>query len=430
MKFTIDNKELSVVIGLAMQVAIKHSIEDHDYEGLITINANKRKLQIDAFAGRSSITTTIPKDGTAGYDCKRAGIVTVYAVDMFKGLTTMDDGEVEIKSLQRAIVITSLSNTSVIRELAMISSRVCPPNVGTTFDQSIVVNKTIYTEGLKTVMFAPAVEEKMFTYMCVLFEAWPEKQVVRFTAGTGGRFVIKSVKGNNICKADEDVKILFPKTTLSCISNILSSVSCNTIVINTVLEDTRKNIPEQIMLTFNAGDIEIVLCVFGSMGEFPKYPHMTKIIEHKYSNRIYSKLRDWDSAVGGAVMTQRGHDSKIHNTEVVFDLDEERFMVTPKAAHPCTTPSKAVNVEGDANTVKGDKIWFRCNTTYLKEMIKLFKKDGVIQLNFDSQETLNDIPEDKPKQLRPVLIKFPETINTSRNTTERIYMFFTVSTKE
>ena len=429
MRFTIDNKELSVAIGLAMQVAIKNCIEDHDYEGLITINAKKRNLQIEAFAGLSSVTTTIPKDGIAGYDCKRAGIVVVHAVDLFKSLTTMNDGQVEIELASGEVVITLLSNRCIKRTIRLTKETIRIPPVGTTFEQSIVVNKTIFTDGLKTVKFAPAVEEKMFTYMCVLLEAWPEKQALRFSAGTGGRFVVKSIKGNNIFKADEDVIILFPSHTLSMLCNILSSVSCNTIVINTVLKDTHKNIPEQIMLTFNAGDIEIVLCVYG-MENFTKYPDLTKIIEHKYSNRICSKLRDWDSAVGGAVMTQRAHDSKIHNTEVVFDLDEERFMVTPKTAHPCTTPIKAVNVESDANTVKGNKIWFRCNTTYLKEMIKLFKKDGVIQLNFDSQETLNDIPEDKPKQLRPVLIKFPETINTSRNTTERIYMFFTVSTKE
>ncbi|KKK54669.1 hypothetical protein LCGC14_3082370, partial [marine sediment metagenome] len=68
---------------------------------------------------------------------------------------------------------------------------------------------------------------------------------------------------------------------------------------------------------------------------------------------------------------------------------------------------------------KGDKIWFKCNSQYLREMMSC-GKTGRIQLNFDSQESLNDIPDDKPKQMRPVLVKFPDPNDDIQKTMEYI----------
>jgi len=169
------------------------------------------------------------------------------------------------------------------------------------------------------------------------------------------------------------------------------------------------------------------MSIFG-LENFTKYPDLASIINHKYSNRIYSDLKGWDYAVGGVDMAHRGNDNNIHNTEVIFELEKNRFMVTPQTVHACTTPVSVVDIKGNANIVKGDKIWFKCNSQYLKEMTAR-GKTGRIQLNFDSQENLKDIPKDKPKQMRPVLIKFPETDNDISQTKENFYMFFTVSTK-
>jgi hypothetical protein len=194
------------------------------------------------------------------------------------------------------------------------------------------------------------------------------------------------------------------------------------IKIRTVEQDGSKSIPEQIVLEGNG----ITLSVFGSES-FTNYPELTNIIEHKYPNRIYSDLEGWAFAIGGVEMSRRGHVSNIHNTKVVFESENERFMVTPQTAHACTTPIHIVDI--DKCVATGDKIWFKCNSEYLTEMAARAGRQGKVQFNFESQEILNDIPKDKPKQMKPVLVKFPEKSDDILHTTENFYMFFTVSTK-
>lgn len=429
MKFCVDSRELARAIVPSVEIATKNCVKEHNYEGLVTIKAEKKGIGLFSFGGTASLIASISDSnfGSLNYDCEEEGEETVYAMDLEKALTTMEPGDVEVKLSSGEIVITLLSNKSNKRSMGTVKEIVRPPNSGKKFEQTIEVNRKVFVKGLESIQFAPAVEEKMFSYMCVLMETFSEGEdrVIRFSAGTGGRFAIKAIDGKDVFKIDEDVKIIFPKNNLSSICKVMASVDSEMVTIKTVEQDAKNNIPEQI--EFKARGIS--LCIFG-MENFTKYPDLTKIIEHKYSNRIYSDLKSWNYAVGGVGMSRRGHDSNIHNTEVVFDSDEERFVVTPKTAHACETTVPISDDKHHTSVVKGEKIWFRCNSIYLEEMMDRAGKAGRIQFNFDSQESLNDIPDDKPKQMRPILIKFPEKSDEANNIKEKFYMFFTVSTKE
>jgi hypothetical protein len=84
--------------------------------------------------------------------------------------------------------------------------------------------------------------------------------------------------------------------------------------------------------------------------------------------------------------------------------------------------------EADYSKGKNHKPWFRCNSEYLIETIQKGYKDGVVIINFDDQAKLDDIPKDKPKQMKPVVITYP--IKTNKDgTREKYFVFFTVSTR-
>jgi hypothetical protein len=426
MKFHVDSRELARAISPAVEVATKGSEREFAYEELVTLKADKDKISVFAYGGISSLTSSVSANNfsSLNYTCQEEGSTTVYAVDLYKSLTTMEPGEVEIKLSSNSLTVSLLSNEDNKRSMATETQIVKPPNMGLQFEQTIEVNRETFIKGLHSVMFAPAVEEKMFTYMCVLMEALTNngKQILRFSAGTGGRFAVKEIEGKHIFTATEEVKIILPKNNLSSIHRVISLANCENISIRTVVQDAQKDIPEQIMIEFNG----FVMCIFG-LENFTKYPDLTSIINHQYSNRIYSDLKEWEYAVGGVEMSERGHASDIHNTQVVLDMEHERFIITPQTIHACTTP---INIVDAQNCItKGDKIWFKCNSIYLKEMMARGGVNGKIQLNFDSQELLNDIPKDKPKQMRPVLVKFPEKSNEAKDEKENFYMFFTVSTK-
>ncbi len=292
MKFNVDSRELAKAIGPVKEVATKNCVKEFDYCGFLTIKAKKHKLEIMAYGGTASITTTISNAGTANYKCKREGVVTVYATDIFDALETMDAGTVDIKAVSGELVITLVSNKSIKRSIEVVDAVVRPPNVGTKFVQSVVVNKRIFVKALKSVMFAPATEEKMLPYQCMLIETFTKGKdnTIRFSAGSGGRFAIKAISGKHIYETDEDVQIIFPKYNLSNIYKVLSSVRCDSVLVRTVGQNSSKNIPEQIMIELDAGDVEIVLSIFGSES-FTKYPNLTNIINYQYPNRIYSDLK-------------------------------------------------------------------------------------------------------------------------------------------
>ena len=432
MKFCVNSREMARAIAPAVEVATKNCIKEFEYESLVTLKVEDKKIIISSYGGTASVISSISDSnfGSINYKCEKEGTITVKALDLNDALTTMEPGDVEVNLKKSELIVTLLSDKSSKRSMATNDKTVAPPNIGTKSKQSVEIKKEVFLAGLNDVFFAPAKEEKMLTYMCMLMETFIKdgEQEARFSAGSGGRFAIKSIRGKKIYKSDEKTHIIFPKNNLSNIKNIVSSLEGTSLLdngmieISTVEQDSSKNIPEQIVLKSNG----ITLSLFGSES-FTKYPELTNIIEHRYPNRIHSDLHGWAFAVGGVNMSRRGHASNIHNTKVVFEEEELRFMVTPQTAHACTTP---VYIGDDKDCVAtGEDIWFKCNSEYLTEMIGRAGKQGQVQFNFESQQILDDIPEDKPKQMKPILVKFPEKSNDVDNTTENFYMFFTVSTK-
>ena len=81
------------------------------------------------------------------------------------------------------------------------------------------------------------------------------------------------------------------------------------------------------------------------------------------------------------------------------------------------------------DTAKEDyKPWFCCNAHYLCEIAKRNKKKKTAILKFDDQAKLDEIPDDPPKQMRPVMLMFPDDIDKN-GVTEKSVVFFAVSTK-
>ncbi len=432
MKFCVNSRELARAIAPSVEVATKNCVKEFEYENLITLKAEDERIVLSSYGGTASVVSFISDSnfGSINYDCKKEGTVTVKALDIKDALTTMEPGDVEIGLVKKELVVTLLSDKSSKRSMPVNDKTVVPPNTGIKSKDDVNIKKEVFLAGLNDVFFAPAKEEKMLTYMCMLMETFVKdgEQMARFSAGSGGRFAIKTISGKNIYDSEENTHIIFPKNNLSNIKNIVSSLEGTslldggTIKIRTVEQNGSKNIPEQIVLEGN----NITLSLFGSES-FTNYPELTDIIEHKYPNRIHSDLQGWAFAIGGVEMSRRGHVSNIHNTKVVFESEDLRFMVTPQTAHACTTP---VYIGDDEDcVVTGEEIWFKCNSEYLTEMVGRAGKQGKVQFNFESQEILEDIPKDKPKQMKPILVKFPEKSNDVDNTTENFYMFFTVSTK-
>ncbi len=435
MIFEANREEFIRAIKPAVEVASKSALKGFKYENLLTIEADQDRFVLSAFNGLISFVAPISGNNfNIDYDCKEEGTVTVYADDLMtfmlslpksynKVKISLDSNQLKIESAAKQ---TTKKKSNSVRTMPILSETVRPPNPGKVFDQDVQINREIFVKGMDSVIFAPAYEEKFYSYMCMLFEARGDidDQIIRFSAGTGGRFAIKDIKGKHIVENNQKARIIFPKDSLSIISKLLSEASSPSISIKYVSAKQKDDIAEHIMIEFD----NMVLCVFG-LEHFTKYPDLAKIISHQYSNRVYSNLEDWKPIVKTIEGTRHRWNENIHNTEVVLEDSEEIFKITPKTSH--ASPTFIDMVDTDNCILKGDKIWFRCNSDYIREMVVQGGGSGRIQFNFESQSLIDEIKDEKQKQkqMKPVLIKFPENVDEAKDVVDNFYMFFSISTK-
>lgn len=434
MIFEVNKEEFNRAITSSIEIATKNTLKDFKYENLVTIKAQDDQINLFSYGGKLSLIAPISDSnfGALDYKCEEEGTVTVYADDLLKFLKSVPSSYTSIKifldsnclKISNASADKSKKVSKSERSMPILTEIVRPPNLGTSFDQDIEIDRETFVNGVNSVIFAPAYEEKLFSYMCMLFEAkMASDQEIRFSAGSGGRFAIKSIKGKNIVLNNNEARMIFPKDSLSAIVKILSNAAEPTIKIKSVGADSSKNIPEHIMIEFDG----MILCIYG-LDHFTKYPDLSKVLTHKYSNRVYTNLEDWKCVSISIEGTKNRWKDSIHNTEIKVEEDEEVIKVTPQTSN--INPTFIEMVEPGDCMLKGDEVWFRCNSEYLREMVTQSEGKGKVQLNFETQSIIDGIEDEKQiqKLMKPVLVKFPEHKDDAKNTVDNFYMFFSIST--
>jgi DNA polymerase III sliding clamp (beta) subunit (PCNA family) len=427
MKFSVNAKEFSMVLGSPVDVANRNVAKGFKYEGQITMDALPQELKLYAFGGGASIVTTVSgaTSAMANYQCEEAGKVTVEANNLIAAMGTFPNETLLFEISDNELKISLVSSPEYVRCLATLPTHVETPRRGSVLDNKVTINKDIFAKSFNNVAFAVCQEENLYQYQCVALEI--SKSRVRFVSGSGGRFVVNCLKSlpDGYLSYDKEGSIFFPKLNISNVKKFLSEASCTDVVISLWKADEKIAASHQ--LTIECGGS--ILAVYDA-DKYDGYPDMDRVLKHSYSNAIYSNLQDWRYAINGSLMTREADANRIHNTEVKFDKKKKRFMVESKTQHKSKTP---VGIVDDPDNLISDKnLWFRCNTDFFKDMISQSdKKDGKILISFETQENLAGMTDEAEmkKIMKPVLVSYPE--GGSKDTyKEEFYMFFTVSTKE
>ena len=427
MKFRIITEQFIKFIQPALDIALKNIKKEESrkyfyYAKSITLKATADTLQIIAYGGTASIIVTVNKDD--GYIPDVTGVTTIRALELQSALNAFalsDNLFVTAEDYHMMIAIDS--DRQIFISLPTSPDHIRLPNIPKKFGQEATVDREYFANGLDKIKYAPAIENKMYTYMCVLFET--SKNNIRFSAGSGGRFAAIEYESNSKKISSTDMKIIFPKTNIPNIIRIFKKVTYPTITIKPVDVVSKKLIPEQIIL--EAGNI--VLCIY-DVEKFTKYPDLFKVINLDYSYKISTRLKDW-KYVGEAITASRHYyKEKIHNVKVTANLLHGYFDI-----HAKTEMQMNRRIDFDLGTYAIDtskgrdhKPWFCCNADWLIEMVKDSDKDKTVIFNFECQSKLDNIPDDKPKQMEPILLKFPEKTDKD-GVKEKNFVFFTVSSK-
>lgn len=430
MKFTINTEVFAQAVKPVADIALKNTIKvkvdeiSKDYRDAkkISIAATPEELIINACGGSAGIVIRLKK--CDGYIFEESGGITVRAKELQSALKTFPLSDNLIITIEDCYVkITLESNQQIYISVPSNTQHINLPQLPDKYKQVTVVDSECFLKGLQKIKFAPADQEKMYSYKCILFESWKNK--IRFSAGTGGRFAVIDYNGNKESISTNKTRLLFSAFNVSNIIRIFKKTSCSTIKIMSCERDNKKCIHKQIVL-----EADNIVVYISGLDDFRSYPDISKVFNFHYSYQISTSIEAWRYVTEAIAASRHFYKDNIHNTRAIADLVHGHFDITTN-----TEMKMNRRVEFELGTYvidptndKNHKPWFCCNSDYLREMVMLAGKSDIVDINFDDQTKLDEIPDDKPQKIRPVMIKYPEKMNKD-GVRENSYMFFTVSSK-
>jgi len=411
MKFVINAGQFAKCLRSVVDVATKGTSKDWEYVNNITLRAMKDEVVAIAHGGTASIIASISDKyyDNLGYSCETDGITTVNANDLMKALNAYAlSGKAIISASANEFKVILESDADQFNTMSVIKQDVKPPVLATKFDTEITVNRETFMDGIAKVQFAMGVEETKPYYKCILFEAKDNKSL-RFAAGSGARFAVVDVDGDNIVKANDE-KIIFPDLNIANIVKALSFDTSENITIKFAAANVDNNSPDQIVIQYSG----ITMAILG-IDTSIKYNDVNKVMSYSYPNIVKTDLQDWVLATASIEATYT-EDSKastdIFNTDIKPNFKDGYFEAETSTKAKAKRKIKFTKVVADGKVADPT---FRCNSQYLCELVKQSDyKQGEVEFNF----------EDKA---RPIVVKFPTRTNEIKKTEENFLIFFATS---
>ena len=219
--------------------------------------------------------------------------------------------------------------------------------------------------------------------------------------------------------------MILPKINVPNIIRIFKKWDCPTLKMKLSSQDETKDIPEQHVIEAE----NITLRIYG-IEYFTQYPDTSKTVNHDYKYQVPIKLLDWKYVAESIKASRHSLRECFHGVKVMADLQHGHFNLQ---ANTLMNMNRKVPFEPEAcvtdtSQEKGYKPWFCCNAAFLIEMIKKNKTKKTVIINFEDQTRLEETPDDKPKIIEPVLLRFPDETNKN-GITEKSLVFFSASTK-
>ena len=279
-----------------------------------------------------------------------------------------------------------------------------------TFHQQVKLEREYFVEGMQKIAHAPGKDETMRHFMCILFESGNNK--IRFTAGTGRRFVSAEYSGGSMKIASGETRMWFPSSHVSNLINVFKGADDKTMRIQSVESCEQRGVIEEII--FHTDRISITIY---DVQDFTKYPDITVITKRDYPYRISTRLQDWKYASEAATASKHCYEKDFHRMKVVADLVNGCFNIT-------TTTEMKMNRKVDfvlgtyvVDTTKSKdyKPWFCCDSCFIDEMANHAGREDTVIVNFECQSQQTTNADGADKKLTVILITYPDKIRRDIN---------------
>tara|TARA_Y100000310_G_C20700031_1_gene828893 strand:- start:2664 stop:3917 length:1254 start_codon:yes stop_codon:yes gene_type:complete len=395
---------------MALDIATKGLVKDHQTGNLIAIKANKSNLEFTAHGGRLASCYSISDLDTdkLDYECKKGGEVVVNALHFNSAMQSFrEDSRILIEAKKGEVKMSLIDDDNEYQTLTVADSKIVIPKEANEFEKEIKLDLQMFLHGSKKTIFAIGWkgERPVFLYWVLRVD----KDKLRFLAGDGARFAALDIEGKSFFTSNGKYDLLFPKDQTSVVVAILERSKADNVIIKQAKRNDTDRTPDQIVIKF--GDRKMFLVAFDPT---LNYPNENKILNAQKPLRVFTKVDDWVYAARGmdATYTQEFKDE--HETwpaNLHVDIKNKQIIIKTDTPLKSRRQVPIESVTQNQNTVNGIDI--RCAGAFFLDIPKYCDKNGDIEVCLASSTD-------------PIVFRQPKDVNKSVGLTELYRIFFAV----
>lgn len=422
MKFNVRVKEFIKGVEPALSVATKGTVHNYQMAGLVTVEAIKEGIFLYGCGGRMSIKNELSKkyedENDLNFACVTPGRFTVKAVDIKATLASFaptdiisvelrtdstakqddksadasseeeseekDDGVAAQLAAGQEVVCTLLADQTgeQFQTMPCFQEHIAMPQYVIDFmedkkklNDAFKIRRDLFVYASNKILFARGFEEGKESYMYWVIRA--KQNSLRFVAGSGARFAILDVDGDDISnvKKEKNVNLLIPNEQTQPILDIVSGSMSE--MLNFICIDK--------WMIIECGTFVAAISNYESD---ITWPDENTFLTRKNSMVFTTKISDWANVVRGIVATYDQDMKKQHDVHyATLDINLGKKELATKTDGMMKS-SRKIPIKGtkviDDSASKDGKMLFTCVSKYIAEAIKHGSEDECVQIELEN----------------------------------------------
>ncbi|MBT6051149.1 MAG: hypothetical protein HOG49_30485 [Candidatus Scalindua sp.] len=382
MKFSCKVSGLLSGIAPAIGVSTHSVVKDFRSAGKISLESNQSEIVVSVFNGKVAVYSVVSDltSGDLGYSCSSVGLVTVSSIDLQNVLSSFKkDDEIQVSvsnaNSGKELVISKKSDSEEYQTLPCASEDIEMPKSAKKFEKEVTIDRSVYNYGVNKIFWSIGYEDNMPQYLHWALRL--NKDEVRFVAGTGGRFSVLTIDGENFVKSnsDESFTILFPKDHTESVKKIFNSIDDEKLEIKV---NSKKSSNYQIAIKTKSHDI-----LFVNLDSDIDYPDENKFLSTSIANRFVTNISEWGYVGKGIIATYSVELKKEHRqSKASVEVSKDASSLIVKS-NSVMKAHRKVPVLG--SVLEDDAIKFVCNSAFLKELAEHGPDQNNIQIEIPTE---------------------------------------------
>jgi DNA polymerase III sliding clamp (beta) subunit (PCNA family) len=345
-----------------------------NYENFGKIKLLVKKDSVSFFSNNGRVALKISIDLTTLDDINsikiiNEGEITLMSHDLIKVFNSFTPNQELIFELKgNDFYVIKADDIEEFQVIQTLNDNLTYPTLSSSFIKSAELERMIFCNGIKKVLFAAGFEEskKELTYWVLRIA----EDKLRFLAGSGGRFAAYDLEGKDLIKSNPNTfNFLFPKDYTDMFVRILDKLEDKNCLIKQ--SDPKSS---SFQMTISCGNYEFIL---SNMIPNLKWPDENVIFKLDYPYKIVSKLENWDLAIKGVLATFKDSDKKDgkpHIVNVGFDFNKKYMKLDVSGSMKSNRKIDILDYQ------KPDDLFtFKCCSLFLSEIAN--QSSGQVQIH-------------------------------------------------